>query len=181
MSRIGKKPIEIPQGVEVSIKGRSIQIKGPKGELTWIYPEEIEIKQEEGMLVVSASSLTKRLKALWGTTRAVVANMVKGVSEGYEKRLEIEGVGYRAQLQGGKLVLYVGFSHPIEITPPESINLSVEKNIITVSGIDKVLVGKVAADIRAARKPEPYKGKGIRYEGELVRRKAGKKTIGADA
>jgi len=179
MSRIGKKPIVLPAGVQVKINGRDIEVSGPKGKLSWRLPTGIEAREKEGMIILSTSSDSAGSSSLWGTNRAVLANMVAGVEKGYAKRLNIEGVGYRAQVQGDKLVLLLGFSHPVEITAPEGISFSVEKNTITVSGIDKVLVGETAAKIRAKRKPEPYKGKGIRYENEIVRRKAGKKAVGA--
>lgn len=177
MSRIGKKPITLPAGVEVKVNGREVEVKGPKGTLSWRVPTGIEVQVKDGSLLLSASSDSAESRALWGTNRAILANMVAGVEKGYTKRLSIEGVGYRAQVQGNKLVLSLGFSHPVEVTAPEGINFSVEKNTIAVSGIDKVLVGETAAKIRAQKKPEPYKGKGIRYEGEVVRRKAGKKAV----
>lgn len=178
MSRIGKKPIEIPQNVELVVDGSLVKVKGPRGELSFTLSNGVSVGVEDNRVSVSVKSLTKDLKALWGTTRAVLANMLIGVSEGFIKRLEIHGVGYRAQLEGDKLVLKVGFSHLVEIKAPEGIDFSVEKNTIAVSGIDKVLVGETAARIRNVKKPEPYKGKGIRYEGEVVRRKAGKKAVG---
>lgn len=179
MSRIGKQVIEIPEKVDLKVDGDLISIKGPKGSLSWNLPKGVKLEQKENTISISVSSQTKRLKALWGTSRALIANMIKGVSEGYEKRLQMEGVGYRAQVQGDTLTLAVGFSHPVEIKAPENISFLVEKNIIIISGIDKILVGETAARIRAVRKPEPYKGKGIRYEGEIIRRKAGKKAISA--
>lgn len=183
MSRIGKKIIPLPEKVTAEIKDGKILIKGPKGELEQNIPSSVKISSSEGGLRVEINkdSRTGNEAAMWGTIRAIVANMVKGVWEGYEKKLEIEGVGFKAQLQGGNLVLSLGFSHQIEVKAPESISFKVEKNSILVSGIDKALVGKVAANIRRLKKPEPYKGKGIRYAGEIVRRKAGKKasTTGA--
>lgn len=180
MSRIGKKPIPIPEDVKVEITGNTVKVKGPKGELQREIPSEIKIEQKGREILVMPGQETKRTKAFWGLIRALVFNMVKGVKEGYEKKLEIEGVGYRAKLEGEDLVLQVGFSHPVEIKQEEGIKFSVEKNIITVSGIDKGLVGQVAAKIRAVRPPEPYKGKGIKYLGEYVKRKAGKKVAGAE-
>jgi len=184
MSRIGKQPITIPEGVEVKISEGLINIKGPKGELEQIVPLVIELSQEqsEGQkeIIVKPKKKLKNTPALWGLVRSLVFNMVKGVTEGFEKRLQIEGVGYRANLEGNKLVLNIGLSHPVEIEAPSDIDFSMEKNIIVVSGLDKQLVGQVAADIRAKKKPEPYKGKGIRYVGEVVRRKAGKKAAGTE-
>lgn len=179
MSRIGKQPIELLSGVTVNIDGQEITVKGTKGELTWRLPSAVLVEQSDDKLIVKPKRLNHEALMLWGTTRAVLANMVRGVKEGYEKRLEIEGVGYRASVQGGNLVLSVGFSHPVEVSPPEGINFTVEKNTVVVSGIDKVLVGETAAKVRAVRKPEPYKGKGIRYQNEIIRRKTGKKAAGA--
>ncbi len=180
MSRIGKQPIQIPENVEVKIIQDGIKVKGPKGELNQSIPSQIEVALKEKELVVTPRQKTKETPALWGLFRSLIFNMVQGVSQGFEKKLEIEGVGYRASLQGNKLVLNLGFSHPIEIEAPESIEFKVDKNIITVSGIDKQLVGQMAAKIRAQRKPEPYKGKGIHYLGEVIRRKAGKKAVGTE-
>ncbi len=177
MSRIGKKPIEIPQGVEVKIDGSKVLIKGPKGELAFEVRSEIKIEVKEGKILVTPQIETKNTKAFWGLTRALLQNMVKGVTEGYEKKLEIEGVGYKANLEGQDLVLNVGFSHPVKIKAPEGIKFTVEKNIVTISGIDKGLVGQTAAKVRKVRPPEPYKGKGIRYVGEQIRRKVGKKAV----
>ena len=176
MSRIGKKPISIPEGVEVKIEDNQVTVKGPKGELqTEIQPEvKIEIKDKE--ILVSPQKETKRTKAFWGLFRALIFNMVEGVTKGYEKKLEIQGVGYKASIEGDDLVLNVGFSHSVKIEKPEGISFVIEKNIIIISGIDKQLVGQIAAKIRAVKPPEPYKGKGIRYEGEYVRIKAGKKA-----
>ena len=175
MSRIGKKPIEIPNGVTVTINGDTVTVKGPKGELTRSFSPLLDIKLEDNVLTVSRSSDDKEERALHGTTRSLLANMVEGVSKGFQKNLELVGVGYRAQKQGKKLVLNVGYSHPVEIEPEENIEIEVPANTkIVVKGIDKERVGAVAANIRAVRPPEPYKGKGIRYEGEYVRRKEGK-------
>ena len=179
MSRIGKKPIEIPQGVEVKIDKQKVLIKGPKGELNIEVRPEIKVEIKEGKIFVTLQIETKKSKALWGLTRALLQNMVKGVVEGYEKKLEIEGVGYRANLEGQDLVLNIGFSHPVKIVAPQDIKFSVEKNIITINGIDKGAVGQIAAEIRRVRPPEPYKGKGIRYVGEQIRRKVGKKAATA--
>ena len=176
MSRIGKKPILIPEKVEMKIDGQKIFIKGPKGELSLEVRPEIKVAINDGKIVVSPQTDTKRTAAFWGLTRALLQNIVKGVTEGFEKKLSMEGIGYRAKLEGEELILQVGFSHPVPIQPPPGIKFSVEKNIITISGIDKGLVGQIAAKIRKVRPPEPYKGKGIRYLGEYVRRKAGKKA-----
>ncbi|MBA7611179.1 50S ribosomal protein L6 [subsurface metagenome] len=177
MSRIGKKPIEILQGVEVKIDGSKVLIKGPKGELAFEVRPEIKVEVKEGKILVAPQIETKNTKAFWGLTRALLQNIIKGVTEGYEKKLEIEGVGYRANLEGQDLVLNVGFSHPVKIKAPEGIKFAVEKNMITVSGIDKGLVGQTAAKIRKVRPPEPYKGKGIKYVGEQIRRKVGKRAV----
>lgn len=175
MSRIGKKPISLPKGVEVTIDGSKVTVKGPKGTLTQDIPEGISVVQEENSLLVLRSSDDKKYRALHGLSRALLANMVEGVTNGFEKKLELVGVGYRAQLQGKKLVINIGFSHPVEVDPPEGIEFEVPAATkITVKGIDKQLVGNTAAHIRAIRKPEPYKGKGIKYENEVIRRKAGK-------
>lgn len=175
MSRIGKKPISLPKGVEVTRDGSKITVKGPKGALTQEFPEEITFVQEENQLLVQRPSDDKKHRALHGLSRSLLANMVEGVTNGYEKKLELVGVGYRAQLQGKKLVINIGFSHPVEVDPPEGIEFEVPAATkITVKGIDKQLVGNTAAHIRAIRKPEPYKGKGIKYENETIRRKAGK-------
>lgn len=178
MSKIGRQPINIPTGVEVKIDGRFVFAKGPKGESQKEIPEEIKAEMKGGQIIIEPAKSSNKTNALWGLARSLLANLIKGVAEGFEKRLEIEGVGFRANVQGDKLVLSLGFSHPVEVLSPKGINLQVEKNIIIVSGIDKELVGQTAANIRALKKPEPYKGKGIRYQGEIVRRKAGKKAVG---
>ena len=180
MSRIGKKPIEILEGVEVEIKGQNIRVKGPKGELQREVREEIKIEKKDNQILVSPAKETKETQAFWGLFRALIANMIEGVKNGFEKKLEIQGVGYKANLEGENLVLNMGFSHPVKIDKVEGITFTVEKNIITVSGIDNALVGQLAAKIRAVRPPEPYKGKGIRYQGEHVRRKVGKKAVGSE-
>ena len=176
MSRVGKKPIEIPKGVEVKVEGSEVIGKGPKGELSQSFRPEIKVELREEKIFVLPQMETKKTKALWGLTRALIANLIFGVTEGYEKKLEIQGLGYRASIEGEDLILQIGFTHPVKIKAPGGIKFSVEKNIITVSGIDKELVGQIAAKIRKVRKPEPYKGKGIRYQGEVIRRKAGKKA-----
>ncbi|MCE4957854.1 50S ribosomal protein L6 [Macrococcus equi] len=175
MSRVGKKIIEIPAGVEIKIDGNTVTVKGPKGELTNTFNEEMTYKLEDNTLEVVRPSDSKAHKTIHGTTRALIANMVEGVSKGFEKNLELIGVGYRAQMQGKNLILNVGYSHPIEIVAEEGITLSVDKNTkVKVEGISKERVGAIASNIRATRPPEPYKGKGVRYEGEYVRRKEGK-------
>ncbi len=178
MSRIGKKPIEIPAGVEVMTEKNKVTVKGEKGELFLDVPSEIEVKVEGGEVTVSQKKETKKSKALWGTVRSLIANIIEGVSKGYEKELQIKGVGYRAEIQNEKLILKVGFSHLVEIDKIEGISFAVSKDIITVSGIKKDLVGRVAAEIRNVRPPEPYKGKGIRYKDEVVVIKEGKKAVG---
>ncbi|MBU3964380.1 50S ribosomal protein L6 [Patescibacteria group bacterium] len=179
MSRIGKQPIKIPDKVEVNIDGNNITIKGPKGELKVQIRPEIEASVQDGQISFNIREQGKNASAFWGLTRALVANAVKGVIEGYNKKLEIQGVGYRARVEGDGLILEMGFSHPINLKTPEGIDFAVEKNIIIVSGIDKQLVGETAAKIRRVRPPEPYKGKGIRYVGEVVLRKAGKRAESA--
>ena len=161
----------------MKIDDGKVVIKGPKGELSQEIRPEIKVEKKDDKILVSPQIEGKRTKAFWGLTRALLANMLKGVVEGYEKKLEIQGVGYRASLEGKDLVLLVGFSHPIKIEAREGIEFKVEKNIITISGIDKGLVGQIAAKIRKVKPPEPYKGKGIRYVGEKVRRKVGKKAV----
>jgi large subunit ribosomal protein L6 len=176
MSRIGKKPIQVPEKVEVDIRGNQVTVRGPKGELSRSFDPDMQIVQEEGVLEVRRPTDQRMHRAMHGLTRALLANMVTGVSEGYAKILEIVGTGYRAELQGSKLVLYLGHSHPIEFAAPEGISFDVPRGGrgVTVHGIDKELVGEIAARIRRQRPPEPYKGKGVRYAGEYVRRKAGK-------
>ena len=178
MSKIGKKPIEIPEGVTIIVEEQAVKVKGRKGELSFKLPREVSLKLDGRQLLVLPVSKSKRTPALWGTVRAVVANMIAGVEKGFEKKLEIDGVGFKAQLQDNDLVLNLGFSHPVIFKTPEGIKISIEKNTITVSGISLELVGQVAANIRALKKPEPYKGKGIHYVGEIIRRKAGKKVAG---
>jgi len=179
MSRIGKMPVEVPRGVDVSLKDVTFSAKGPKGELSLSVHPEIEVKLEDGVVTVHRPSDQPRHKALHGLVRSLVANMVKGVSEGFSKTLEIVGVGYRADVSGKGIRVQVGYSHPIDYPAPEGITLECpNQTTIVVSGADKQKVGQTAAEIRAFRPPEPYKGKGIRYKGEQVRRKAGK-TAGA--
>lgn len=175
MSRIGKRPIKLPPKVTVTIDGLALTVKGPKGELSRTLPSGVSVTQEEDVLTVKRVNESRVARQRHGLSRTLVANMVEGVSNGFQKRLEIQGVGYRAQVQGKNLILNVGFSNPVQIEPPEGIDLSVEANTnVLVSGIDKEVVGNIAARIRGVRPPEPYKGKGIRYANELVRRKAGK-------
>jgi large subunit ribosomal protein L6 len=178
MSRVGLAPVPVPSGVDVKIDGRTVTVKGPKGALERTFAEPMSVEAEDGELKVSRSDDERRSKALHGLTRALLNNMVIGVSEGYSKELQTVGVGYRASLKGRSLELLVGYSHPVTIDAPDGITLEVpEPTRIIVSGIDKELVGQVAADIRKVRPPEPYKGKGIRYKDEYVRRKAGKAGI----
>ncbi|MBI5828392.1 MAG: 50S ribosomal protein L6, partial [Chloroflexi bacterium] len=174
--RIGRKPVSVPKGVTVTVNGNEVKVKGPKGELTRVFRDEVAVKQEGDSLHVERSGDERQTRALHGLTRALLSNMVVGVSQGFERILQIEGVGYRAELKGKDLVMALGFSHPVTVTPPPSISFKVDEKArtITVAGPDKEQVGQVAADIRAWRKPEPYKGKGLRYQGEHVRRKAGK-------
>ncbi len=184
MSRIGKKPILIPEGVEVVISENIVKVKGPKGELFFELPKEIKAELKDNKVfispVVAASKISSpndKVRALWGLSRALIFNKIKGVKEGYQKQLEIEGVGYRASVDGKFLELKVGFTHLVRVEAVEGIEFKVEKNIITVSGADKQKVGEIAAKIRKVKPAEPYKGKGIKYVGEVIRRKAGKKAI----
>ncbi len=175
MSRIGKRLIPVPPKVTVDISGQQVTVKGPKGELSRVLPAEVEVTQDDGVLTVVRRNESRPARQRHGLCRTLVANMVEGVSQGFQRRLEIQGVGYRAQVQGRNLNLNIGYSHPVQIEPPEGVQFAVENNTnVIVSGIDKEIVGNIAAQIRAVRPPEPYKGKGIRYSGELVRRKAGK-------
>ena len=175
MSRVGRKPLEIPEGVTVDVGGDSIKVKGPKGELT-VAPHphvQVEAKDQELTVTVKKPDDVKQ-RALWGLYRRLIGNMVEGVTKGFEKKLEVNGVGFKVALQGKILKLDVGYSHSVEFDVPEGVEIAVEKNVITVSGIDKQQVGEVAAQIRKVRKPEPYQGKGIKYVDEVIRRKAGK-------
>lgn len=175
MSRIGKRPITIPNKVTVAIEGQQVTVKGPKGELSRVLPDEISLEQDGSTVLVKPRNDSRPARERHGLSRTLLANMVEGVSAGFVRRLEIQGVGYRAQIQGRNLVLTVGYSHQVPIEPPQGIQFAVENNTnIIVSGIDKEIVGNTAARIRAVRPPEVYKGKGIRYAGEVVRRKAGK-------
>ncbi|KIL52285.1 50S ribosomal protein L6 [Jeotgalibacillus campisalis] len=175
MSRVGKKPIEVPSDVTLTFNGSTVTAKGPKGELSFTFNSEMKFEQEDTTLTVVRPSDSKDHRTIHGTTRAILNNMVQGVSKGFERGLELVGVGYRAQKQGNKLILNVGYSHPVEMTPEDGIEVEVPSNTkIIIKGASKERVGALAANIRAVRPPEPYKGKGIRYEGEQVRRKEGK-------
>jgi large subunit ribosomal protein L6 len=177
VSRIGRQPIAVPDGVEVAIEPELVTVKGPKGELHERVNRDIDVKHQDGQIVVTRPTDRGEHRALHGLTRSLIANMVEGVTGGFEKRLEIQGVGYRAQLQGRRLVLALGFSHPVEMEAPEGIEFEVPlPTRVVVRGISKQAVGEVAANIRKKRPPEPYKGKGIRYEGEYVARKVGKRA-----
>ncbi len=181
MSRIGRLPVQIPSGVTVDVKGQNVRVKGPRGELQQSFPASIAIAIESNQFVVTRKSDEPAERALHGTTRALLANMIHGVSKGFERVLEVEGVGYRAELEGKNLALYVGYSHPVKIEPPAGISFEADQKTrqIKVLGFDKQLVGQIAADIREVRPPEPYHGKGIHYLGEHIRRKAGKAGKGA--
>jgi len=177
MSRIGKLPIEIPAGTDVSVSDGVVVVKGRGGELTKKLHSFVSVTVEDGQAVVSPANESRLSNALWGTFSSHLRNMVSGVNEPFVKKLVVEGVGYKVDLSGNKLVLNVGFSHPVEIQVPDGITVAVEKNAITISGIDKEAVGQFAAQVRSKKKPEPYKGKGIRYEDEVVRRKQGKRSV----
>ncbi len=176
MSRIGRLPVEVPQGVDVQIKGSHVRVKGPKGELEHTFPAAMKISADQGVITVERPSDERTHRSLHGMTRALINNMVVGVSKGFEKILEVNGVGYRAEMNGKNLLLHVGYSHPVEVTPPEGIAFEADARTrqVKVIGFDKTLVGQIAADIRKIRPPEPYKGKGIKYLDETIRRKAGK-------
>lgn len=175
MSKIGQLPITIPNGVTLEINGGTVNISGPKGKLEVNFKKDLlDVKVEEGQVKVSTKKDSKIARSVWGTTRMLIANHIKGVTEGWKKQLELVGTGYRSEVQGNKLVLTVGYSHPVNIEAPEGITFKVEKSVINVDGIDKQVVGQVSANIRASRPPEPYKGKGVKYVGEVIRRKAGK-------
>jgi large subunit ribosomal protein L6 len=176
VSRVGKKPISLPKGVQVDIQGQAVKVKGPKGELSRTFPSQVHLGMEDGQLVVTRPSDAPAVRAMHGTARALINNMVVGVSEGFSKTLVVEGVGYRAEMKGKQLVMALGYSHPVPVDPPAGINFAVDEKTktITISGIDKELVGQVASDVRNWRPPEPYKGKGLRYANERIRRKAGK-------
>ena len=186
MSKVGKKPIKIPEGVKVDIEKKDnfieVKVEGKKGSLSKKFPSSLEIKKEEDEIIVlpnSRKKVDRLVKSLWGTVRSLINNMVEGVSQGFEKKLQIEGIGYKAKVEKDKLILSLGYSHPIEFDIEEGIEIKVEKNIISVLGADKEKVGQVASRIRSLRKPEPYKGKGIRYLGEVIRKKTAKKAVAA--
>src|SRR3989338_5154883 len=182
MSRIGKKPIQVPAGVEVSINAGSVSVKGPKGMLHTAYDPSLAVAKKNDTIVVTvADPKKKKASALWGLTRALIQNMIHGVTDGFSKTLEINGVGYKIAVQGSKVVLHVGFSHPVEYTLPAGVEAKVEINTIALTGADRQLVGQVASEIRSIRKPEPYKGKGIKYSDEVIRRKEGKVVKSAGA
>lgn len=175
MSRIGKKPIAVPSGVEVSINEKVLTVKGPKGELKLEIHPKVNIEKKDNDLIVSVKNpQDKEERSLWGLFGSLAGNMIQGVTEGFEKKLEVNGVGYKVSLSGNKLLLHVGYSHPVDFSLPQGISAEVEKNVIIIKGIDKQLVGEIASQIRKIRKPEPYKGKGIKYIDEIIRRKAGK-------
>ena len=181
MSKIGKKPVDISEGVTVSMEAAVVKVNGPKGILSFKIPQGVSAKVSDGKIELSEKNpQANNSRALLGLTRSIISNMIAGVSLGFEKRLELSGVGYRAQVSGEDLILFLGFSHPVKISPDEGIKFRVADNAIIISGIDKALVGNTAAKIRAIRPPEPYKGKGIKYQGEVIRRKAGKaaKAVG---
>jgi large subunit ribosomal protein L6 len=182
MSRIGKKPIAIPEGATVKIDGQLVSVKGPKGELSFEVHSHVKIDFKDNIISLTIADIeNKKDKALWGTMRQRVANIIEGVTEGFSKQLEINGVGYKAEQKGDIIVLSVGYSHPVEFEVPKEVSAKIEKNVITLESIDKVMLGEVAARIRKVRKPEPYKGKGIKYMDEVIRRKAGKQVkTGAD-
>ena len=176
MSRIGKKAVTIPAGVTVTLEGQKVTVKGPKGQLSWTVVDEIAVSQDEGGLSFTPHNDNQRSRSMWGLSRTLVANLVQGVTQGYEEKLELVGVGYRAAMKGRALSMQLGFSHEVDIPAPEGISFAVPRQTaITISGVDKQLVGETAARIRKIRPPEPYKGKGVRYAGEKVRRKEGKK------
>ena len=182
MSKIGKLPITVGNGVTVTVAGNTVTVNGPKGNGALSLPEGIQVETQVGRILVTAKSLEDRkVKAMYGLTRANLANLIKGLDSGFEKQLEITGVGYRAQMQGVDLVLSLGFSHPVKFHPKDGVTIAVVDNIIKVSGSDKQLVGEAAANIRKVKPPEPYKGKGIKYKGERIRRKAGKAAKAAGA
>lgn len=178
MSKIGKKPIDIPAGITVSADNNNLVVKGSKGELAVVIDSIIKIDLKDNQVILSPKKEVKKANALWGLSRSLVANMIYGVEKGYEKELELQGVGYKVAKKGNDLELNLGFSHSVNFKAPEGIEFKVEKNKIAILGIDKQLVGQVAANIRSLKKPEPYKGKGIRYVGEQIRRKVGKKVAG---
>lgn len=177
MSRIGKLPVSIPSGVEVKLQDNHLEVKGPKGVLDLNVPPHLDVVYEADVISVNPKNLEDKLSvSLWGTYQRLIANLVTGVTDGFTKVLEFNGVGWRMEVKGKVLVMHLGYSHPIEYAFPENVDISLEKNVITITGIDKQKVGQIAAEIKAFRKPEPYKGKGIKYQGEIIRRKAGKQA-----
>lgn len=181
MSKIGKQPLTIKDGVTLKIEKDSLIFHGSKGELSVPLLPNVSADVQDGILTFKINTDTKQAKSNWGTVRSLAENALMGVTDGFEKVLEIEGVGFRAVVEGKNLILNIGYSHPVKVDAPDGITISVEKNTIKIAGIDKYLVGQIAADIRALKKPEPYKGKGIRYKGEVIRRKSGKKVAGTTA
>lgn len=177
MSRLGKNPITIPEKTEVTVADNTISVKGPLGTLSRGTHKDVSIEVADGNVTVAPKKNSRLARALWGTYASHIINMMHGVNEPFQKVLVVEGVGYRCEVQGNKVVLNVGYSHPVELTAPEGVELAVEKNVLTIKGINKDVVGQFAAEVRKVRKPEPYKGKGIRYENEVIRRKQGKKAV----
>ena len=177
MSRLAKKPIEIPEKTDVKVSGDSVVVKGPLGELSRTFKPLVSISVESGVITLTPKSTSKLSRSLWGTYASHLRNMVQGVNKAYEKKLIIEGVGFKAEVKGKEIVLNLGFSHPVTVSIPEGLTVSIEKNVMTVSGIDKELVGGFAAEVRSLKKPEPYKGKCIRYDGEIIKRKQGKRAV----
>ena len=177
MSRIGKKPIEIPEKVKIDIKDNKVDVTGPKGSLDFTHHREVKVKVSENKIIVEKIGNSKQAPAIWGTTTKIIDNMIRGVTEGFQKQLELNGVGFRMALQGEKINLALGFSHPVVVDIPEKIEVKIENNIMTISGIDKQKVGQFSAEIRSLKPVEPYKGKGFRYVGEIVRKKEGKKSV----
>jgi large subunit ribosomal protein L6 len=176
MSRIGKKAVEVPSGVQVTLAGQTLTVKGPKGQLSQAIPEEITIAHADGQITFTPANDTQRARSMWGLSRTLTANMVEGVTKGFERRLELVGVGYRAAMKGQNLSLALGYSHDVDMPPPAGVSFAVPRPVeVVITGIDKQVVGETAARIRKVRPPEPYKGKGVRYAGEKVRRKEGKK------
>lgn len=179
MSKIAKKPIKVPPGVEVTSDGRTLNIKGKEGALNLNVLEYVNVEIKDGTIIFTPTANHKQARANWGTMAALTKNALLGVGQGFKKNLEFEGIGFRASMEGATLILNIGFTHPVKISPPPGIKISVEKNVIKITGADKTLVGQIAAKIRKAKPPEPYLGKGVRYQGEVIKRKAGKKAAGA--
>ncbi len=180
MSRIGKKPIEIPEGVKVELKDNKITVTGPKGTLDMVVVYGIEVEIKDNLIHISRKQKSKKMSAMWGTTSRLISNMIKGVADGFEKTLELNGVGFRMSVKGNKLDLALGFSHPVEVEIPSNIEVKIDKNNLVITGIDKQVVGQFAAEIRALKPVEPYKGKGFKYSDEIVRRKEGKKAVASE-